>query len=135
MDKAYREANAEKVKAKNQAWRLANRDRERERQRAYAAENRDRLRPLRAQIDAKRKAAKLGLVVTKADYRSILAAFGMVCHICGGEIRDGELHFDHVVPLAAGGAHTPGNIRPAHGRCNQRKGSRLMAELQPTEGE
>jgi 5-methylcytosine-specific restriction endonuclease McrA len=31
-----------------------------------------------------------------------------------------------VIPLARGGHHVASNIRPAHRRCNLRKGSRLV---------
>lgn len=63
------------------------------------------------------------------DYAALLAEHGHVCHICGDAI-EGELHFDHVIPLARGGAHSADNIRPAHGRCNRWKKDRLMAELE-----
>lgn len=31
---------------------------------------------------------------------------------------------DHVIPLAAGGPHTPENLQLAHLRCNAKKGAR-----------
>ena len=40
-----------------------------------------------------------------------------------------DLQMDHVVPLARGGSHTYGNLRPAHGHCNRRKHAKLMSEL------
>lgn len=61
----------------------------------------------------------------KVDYAAIIERDGMVCHICGKPIADRRsLEFDHVVPLAKGGAHTPENVRPAHKRCNRKKGYR-----------
>ena len=59
------------------------------------------------------------------DYREVLARDGMVCGICGAEIRHGPgtkrgmLNFDHIQPLATGGEHSMANLRPAHAECNQ----------------
>lgn len=80
--------------------------------------------------EMKRHALKRGSEVESVDYEVILAEFGMVCHICGGQIASlAKLHMDHVVPLARGGTHTYGNIRPAHAYCNQRKSDKLMSEI------
>ena len=52
-----------------------------------------------------------------------LSMFGQTCWICGEIIADapGEYQMDHVKPVAAGGAHTPANIRPACRSCNGTK--------------
>lgn len=39
---------------------------------------------------------------------------------------------DHIVPLALGGLHTPGNIQYTCAPCNQSKGSKLMELKFPT---
>lgn len=80
--------------------------------------------------EMKRYALKLGSQVERVDYESILAEFGMTCHICRTPIttRD-DLQYDHVIPLARGGPHIFENIRPSHAGCNRRKNARLMAEL------
>ena len=45
------------------------------------------------------------------------------CGICG-ERPDGlEYHFDHIVPIARGGAHHIGNLQFAHAACNLQKGA------------
>jgi 5-methylcytosine-specific restriction endonuclease McrA len=63
----------------------------------------------------------------KVDYTAILAEHGLTCHICREPIADRtDLHFDHVIPLSRGGAHSAENIRPAHARCNLRKGARVV---------
>ena len=82
--------------------------------------------------EMKRYAAKCGSKVEDVDYEVVLATHGMVCHICGGEIESRRvLNMDHVIPLLGGhnGPHTYDNIRPAHRWCNQRKGTKLMAEI------
>lgn len=61
------------------------------------------------------------------DYAAILADHGMVCHICGGAIDSlDDLHFDHVIPLVKGGAHSQDNVRPSHALCNMRKSDKIL---------
>jgi hypothetical protein len=80
------------------------------------------MRSLRGKAHAVRKRRKHGAIVNEADYAAILAEFGMVCHICGLEIKSmKDLHFDHVIPLAKEGPHSRKNIKPAHSTCNLRK--------------
>lgn len=45
------------------------------------------------------------------------------CEICG-EPFAGEIHVDHVVPVARFGATTEDNLRASHPGCNLRKGAR-----------
>lgn len=65
----------------------------------------------------------------KVDFAAVLERDGMVCHLCGRPIDRGDLHFDHVVPLARGGAHHVDNVKPSHALCNLRKGTKLVEEL------
>lgn len=45
---------------------------------------------------------------------------------CGLRFRTcGNLHVDHIVPLAKGGGHVPGNLQRLCKSCNLGKGSRL----------
>jgi 5-methylcytosine-specific restriction endonuclease McrA len=49
-----------------------------------------------------------------------------VCHLCGGLIwKPHDMQLDHVVAIAAGGAHD-GEVRPSHASCNARRGSRPL---------
>lgn len=71
-------------------------------------------------------AASLGEV----DYKAILDRDGTRCHLCRQHIDSlNDLHFDHVVPLSRGGAHSMANLKPAHATCNLRKHNKLMSEL------
>jgi len=147
--------NREAVSAKHRAYRLEHLDQERQFKRAYYLANREQIlakstayaktRPaekLAAAVQKwrkanpaearemyrRRRASKLGAYVTKADYASVLAEYGMVCHICGDSIASmDDLDFDHVIPLSKGGAHATENIRPSHIHCNRSKGAKLIA--------
>jgi 5-methylcytosine-specific restriction endonuclease McrA len=77
--------------------------------------------------DNVRRARKAMTAVGKVDYGDIMRRWDGKCHICRCAVMVGEpTHFDHIVPLAAGGAHVTENIWPAHARCNLRKQARVM---------
>jgi len=54
---------------------------------------------------------------------------GWTCHLCGERVLKVKAphplspSLDHVVPLAHGGAHEPGNVALAHLRCNVLRGA------------
>ncbi len=66
---------------------------------------------------------------------TVINMYGTDCHLCGGAIdlnaprKAGEpgweksLHIDHVSPISKGGHDTLENVRPAHGKCNVKKGN------------
>lgn len=102
------------------------RERMLERHRRWVRKNPEKNREYVRRRSARERAAAVGEV----DYGSILARDGMWCYLCRIDIASlDDLHFDHVVPLARGGAHSMENIRPAHARCNQRKHDKLLSEL------
>ena len=128
--KAHREeitaqnaAHREERAASNAAYNAAHREEKAAYQAAYVKANPEK----GATHKALRRARKLGnsIGLPLPDFEAILAEFGMVCHICGLEIiTKADLHMDHVIPLAKGGPHSSGNIRPSHARCNRQKGSK-----------
>jgi 5-methylcytosine-specific restriction endonuclease McrA len=146
--RTYRAAHKEHIQEKDKAWREANKEYQRDRVKAYAVANPERLAAnskayalanpeKRAESRGRRRASKQGAIISKADYRAILAEFGMVCHICGGVIDSSSgqydpnnLHFDHVIPLAVGGPHSQDNVRPSHAGCNLSKGTSLLEAYQ-----
>jgi 5-methylcytosine-specific restriction endonuclease McrA len=80
--------------------------------------------------EMRRYALKRGSQAEPVSYEAVIAAHGMVCHLCKLAIPSrADLQIDHVVPLARGGSHAYGNLRPTHGLCNRRKHAKLMSEL------
>lgn len=75
------------------------------------------------------RAKKAGVVCEYVDYAEVLRKHGLICGCCGKIIGRGpgktgmHLSFDHVKPLAAGGAHQFDNLQPAHASCNASKGA------------
>jgi 5-methylcytosine-specific restriction endonuclease McrA len=111
---SYYRANKER---RSRRWAVTNPERRREVARLHSRRFR-RAHPERARARKDR-----------TDFEAIIEEHGLVCHICGDAITAGDLHFDHVIPLSRVGAHSRENIRPAHARCNLRKGTLLMEEL------
>ena len=54
---------------------------------------------------------------------------GRRCVYCAELLDYTNATLDHVYPLAHGGAHTPGNLVSACGRCNRMKGQLLPVEF------
>lgn len=63
--------------------------------------------------------------LTERDWARVVARSLGRCSYCGIKSK---LTMDHVVPLSRGGTHTIGNVVPACGPCNFRKGRRFLTE-------
>jgi 5-methylcytosine-specific restriction endonuclease McrA len=62
--------------------------------------------------------------------------YGEVCWLCGKSIPEGAFSVDHVIPRSRGGGDEIENLRPAHGRCNSRRGNRgIVRPISPTSRE
>lgn len=110
--------------ANTQAWRARNADHVREKNKQWYAANKE----WSAASSAKRRALMRATATEPVNYLRVIAEHGMHCHICGSAIQTrNHLNMDHVYPLARGGSHTYGNIRPSHRWCNQKKSSKLPA--------
>jgi 5-methylcytosine-specific restriction endonuclease McrA len=115
--KKYREHNPEKVKALFKRYREQNKDK-------------------RSGWNKKRRALKLGNSHIPYTLEDIFKEYGFNCFICGKAIdlsaprQPGKngwelgLHIDHLISLKNGGADSLQNVRPTHGKCNLKKGSR-----------
>ena len=76
----------------------------------------------------RRRARKAGATVTRSQRARIHERDNWTCHICGDPVnrtaRVPELAaptLDHVIALAAGGAHDESNLKTAHFYCNSVK--------------
>ncbi|MBK5239520.1 MAG: HNH endonuclease [Actinomycetales bacterium] len=147
----WRKANPENIRERSRKWYAENREKalqryaenrekvlqqqklnpERRRQNRlkYEAKHPEKVALYRRQKNAKRRALKRQGAVGKVDYKLILRRDGYVCHICGQCVEPTDVHFDHIIPLARGGAHAMENIAVAHARCNILKGDSLDSTL------
>jgi 5-methylcytosine-specific restriction endonuclease McrA len=119
--KAYRDANKKKAQACTQAWCERNRARLNAVKGAW-----QKAHPLVAiNRSARRRARERNARVGRIDYKKVLAASNGRCGICGEPFDQMDYHFDHIVPLSIGGAHTQNNLQVAHPGCNLKKGARV----------
>ena len=88
-----------------------------------------------ADRNARCRAEKMGAQAVHIKLDDIAERDGRICYLCGREVSVHEFSFEHVVPLCNGGSHTPENVRLAHHRCNSRKGSRSLSEIDLTKWE
>jgi 5-methylcytosine-specific restriction endonuclease McrA len=75
--------------------------------------------------NARRRALKTTTEVGPIDFAQILKDANGVCGICHEPFDLFGIDFDHIVPLARGGAHIAENIQATHARCNRSKGARV----------
>ena len=122
--KQWRRSNADTLAAYMKDWRSQPEVRERERARLaqWAKDHPDR----RCANEAKRRAAKRTLDAEYVHPLLVLEMHDGVCGICHGDVDPLCFDLDHKVPLALGGPHTYENVQPAHPRCNQSKGAKVV---------
>jgi 5-methylcytosine-specific restriction endonuclease McrA len=79
----------------------------------------------------RRRARMFGVEYEPINRRVVFERDGWICGICDELIDPSLSHpaprsasLDHVVPMSLGGAHTYGNVQPAHLECNLVKGDR-----------
>jgi 5-methylcytosine-specific restriction endonuclease McrA len=46
------------------------------------------------------------------------------CQLCGKVLKDDEIEFDHIIPVALGGSSEEQNLRVACFDCNRSKGAK-----------
>ena len=81
----------------------------------------------RKRAQASRRARVQGARVEYVNFERVAKRDRLRCHICKRKVRLAELNFDHVIPLAKGGAHCEANLAVAHRRCNFQKHDKVLA--------
>ena len=67
-------------------------------------------------------------VIGSKRRKGLIKRYGRTCHLCGGYIA-GFVTADHVIPVSRAGTAAYENLRPAHWKCNQRRGNRPAGEV------
>lgn len=122
MRRAWAKRNHEKVLGHRAQYRKKNHEVLRTKRKMYDLANPDKRRERVMRRNARKKAAQIGTV----DYQRIWDRDKGICWICGTKVDRRNCHFDHVIPLAKGGAHSEENIAVSHSWCNQHKNSRII---------
>jgi len=147
--KHYRETNREELKKRKKQYYEANRKKREQyyeanreelnrKHRERRALNPEKTRESGRKARHKRRALKLNNGHSPYSETEVLAAYGTACHICGVPIDldasrqcgvdgwENGLHIDHLQPISKGGPDTLKNVRPAHGKCNVKKGNKTL---------
>lgn len=122
----WSERNREKELKRRARYRERHREKIREKRRIYSRQNRDKQLERTMRRNARKRAARVGRV----SYKRIWERDQGICYICGLKVERESCHFDHIVPLAKGGAHSESNIAVTHSWCNQQKGAKLVKYCQ-----
>lgn len=156
--RAYREAHVEKARENSRKWRIENPERSRElKARAYRARrehylrqgreyrvknrerrdasnkawaeaNRDAVRAIKKRYKLRRAGWEATpYVISQKALDRTMRRFNSCCAYCQRPVSE-EYHWDHVVPLSRGGAHSEGNLVPACPRCNISKNNKTVME-------
>ena len=149
-DRAYRQANREKIqrqarayyennkarileysRAYSREWRAANPEREREQRRRWRANNPDKV----GKAAARRAQAELEGNATPELIEAKWEASNKTCIPCGNPIdptlpprHPMSLTIEHLTPIARGGTHNINNLDFAHFGCNASKGAKTLEE-------
>ena len=125
--KAWQEANKERVNQTRRQIYAANSERILARQSEYRKENPH----IRRFAEARRRARKksVAFTLTHEQWQAILKQYRYRCAYCDKKMKN--LHAEHVIPISKGGGTTPDNIVPACISCNSRKRDREPDNLPP----
>lgn len=86
----------------------------------------------------RRRARERGAYVADVSPHAVFERDAWRCGLCRRKVRRNvkvphplAAVLDHIVPLAKGGTHEPGNVQCAHFRCNSVKSDRIGGGVQP----
>lgn len=135
-NKAYREANAEKIAATKKKWEQANPEKGRAAQAKYYQKNPKRRAVIqrrwndanRDKVNAtasRRRTRKAGNGVYLILDKEIRRLYASPCVACGATEN---IQLDHIIPVIKGGTTSIGNSQPLCKSCNSSKCDKLMIE-------
>jgi len=129
--KRHYEANTEQLKAKNKKWKRANPEKVREHVRK-SSKKWYKANPEKAKAKKHRRRARLkgnGIEDT-SEFRARMThpLVRQVCFYCGVDCT-GNFHWDHRIPIAAGGPDAEWNLVIACPTCNLKKGAKVPKTL------
>lgn len=132
--KKWKELNPDKVIEQKKRYYYNNLDKEKIRKIKWRLNNKEKV----SSSKRKRRALELGNESSPYSLNQVLKTYGLVCYLCTETIdlkaarqsgRDGweyGLHIDHLIALVNGGSDSLENVRPTHGLCNLKKGSKVI---------
>lgn len=133
-DREYGKANKARKKAYDAARFKQNAVAVRARASAYFQKHKDDpdfKAKMRVRSD-RRRALKKAATVNLAGIRSFIASTykkpTAICYYCNKRVPSRTVHFDHVIALSKGGAHSVENLCVSCSACNLSKGAKPLLE-------
>jgi len=109
-------------------WRAKNAERVKAKQAAYYRKHRERYYVAVRARKALKKAAAVNLRGMRAFVKAIKSKPFATCYYCQARTPTADVHFDHIVALSKGGAHSVENLCVSCSACNLSKGAKPLAE-------
>lgn len=123
-------ADPEKKRRQSRRYYVHNREEIIARRKQRWRDNPERRRAEIHKTNKARRARKAGAVVdADLDFNAIFWRDGGRCQLCQTPVKPGDVSFDHIVPLSAGGDHTAVNLQLAHLTCNKRRWATGPAQM------
>ncbi len=118
----WRAANTEKIRGYQIA--PATRMKNDENRRRWRRNNPESARAQSRRSSSLRRARMAGTLatLTAQQWEGIILQHCGACLYCG---TTEDIQQDHYIPITAGGGHVAGNVVPACGSCNKRKGNKV----------
>ena len=130
--KKWKKANPEKANSIKRRWEKANPEKHKESARKAETKWRKANPEKRKAIHHRRRARLKGNgIEDTSDYRARMThpLVRQVCFYCGKDCTGGEFHWDHRIPIAAGGPDAEWNLVIACPPCNLKKDSKVPKTL------
>lgn len=128
LRKLQRANNPEFFKRQRRAYYLKGKEKEAQAHKQWVARNRMRMNELNARRRALRVNATINLAGIQEFIASIKAKASVHCYYCHTPTPTANIHFDHIIPLVKGGAHSVENLCATCATCNLRKGAKTLVE-------
>ena len=118
----------ERNKAYSAKWRFNNKDFKRIVCRKWELKNPDKVRAKSHRRRARKSKNSTIEQIHGADLKisKMLSVKYTDCAYCGKRFLTHQMHVDHILAIARGGAHSPDNICMACDKCNESKNARLL---------
>lgn len=136
QNEAYRLANLPKIKAKQKAHRQRNLEKRRKNCRAWHKANQHNPKYKEKRLlhwrvtESKRRALKRKAAINLAgitQWMKVVKEKPVAnCYYCQKDFPTANVHFDHIIPLSKGGAHSVANLCVACSACNLSKSNKPL---------
>ncbi|MBI5773137.1 MAG: HNH endonuclease, partial [Verrucomicrobia bacterium] len=98
-------------------------------ERKCVIKGRKRIHPTNANRDSIAKVREYSRSIPRTWKIRILEKARHECVLCRTDLRNTEVHFDHVIPVSKGGLTLEKNLQALCAACNLKKGNRVPAPI------